>query len=343
MNAVAKHEGRLPALQMEETELMTVLQSSLYPGASPSSIKMVLGYCRAAGLDPMQKPVHIVPMWDAKSGGMRDVVMPGIGMYRTQAARTGCAGVSEPDFGPDVTENIGGMEITYPAWCRVTVKRRLASGEVVEFTAKEFWKENYAVKGGKEKSIAPNAMWAKRPYGQIAKCAEAQALRKAFPEIGSEPTADEMAGKSLNEFDGTTIDASTGEIQRPAAERKPEPLPAWTDEDLKKREPKIAEFYGKGKTAAEIIAFYSTKATLSDAHRARIRALGEKSAATDATPKATTAAPAASYEDVKAAIESAESADDLAVARALIPSVADSEARAHLEELASTHEDTLAF
>jgi len=68
----------------------------------------------------------------------------------------------------------------------------------VEFTAKEFWKENYAVRGGKEKSIAPNAMWSKRPYGQIAKCAEAQALRKAFPEIGSEPTADEMEGKILN-------------------------------------------------------------------------------------------------------------------------------------------------
>lgn len=120
-------------------------------------------------------------------------------------------------------------------------------------------------------------------------------------------------------------------------------LPAWTDEDLKKREPKIAEFYGKGKTATEIIAFYSTKATLSDAHKARIRALGEKAAATDATPKAATATPAASYEDVKAAIEGAESTDDLAAARALIPSVADPEARAHLEELASTHEDTLAF
>ena len=184
---------------MQEHELLKVLSASLYPGAAPESIKLVLSYCRAAGLDPMQKPVHIVPMWDRGLGAMRDVVMPGIGLYRTQAARSGeYAGITEPEFGPDVTENIGGQSVTYPQWCRVTVKRRLADGMIAEFTAREFWKENFAVKGGKEKSIAPNAMWSKRPYGQVAKCAQAQALGMAFPEIGSSPTADEMEGKSID-------------------------------------------------------------------------------------------------------------------------------------------------
>jgi phage recombination protein Bet len=187
---------------MNEQELMKVLQSSLYPGAQIESIKLVLGYCRAAGLDPMQKPVHIVPMWDSKAGAMRDVVMPGVNLYRTQAMRSGeCAGVTEAEFGADITETIGGQQVTYPLWCRVTVKRRLPTGEIVDFTAREFWKENYAIKGGKEKSIAPNAMWSKRPYGQVAKCAEAQALRKAFPEIGSASTAEEMEGKTIRPDD----------------------------------------------------------------------------------------------------------------------------------------------
>lgn len=238
MNAITKQESAgLPALAMNEAELLQVLQSSLYPGAAVESIKMVLSYCRASGLDPMQKPVHIVPMWDGKLQGMRDVVMPGIGLYRTQAARTGCIGVTEPEFGPDVTESIGGQQITFPAWCRVTVKRRLPTGEVAEFTAKEFWKENYAVKGGKEKSIAPNAMWSKRPYGQIAKCAEAQALRKAFPEIGSEPTADEMAGKALND-DDFVIDGSTGEVVgRKPAVATPQRKPAAQVADAKDAQP----------------------------------------------------------------------------------------------------------
>lgn len=90
------------------------------------------------------------------------------------------------------------------------VKRLLPNGTIAEFAATERWKENYAVKGGKEKSIAPNAMWTRRPYAQLAKCAEAQALRKAFPEFGAQPTADEMEGKTLDE--GTVIDGSTGEV-----------------------------------------------------------------------------------------------------------------------------------
>jgi phage recombination protein Bet len=195
--------------KVSEGEMMQVLQSSLYPGAALDSIRMVLGYCKAAGLDPMQKPVHIVPMWNREIGRMVDVIMPGVQLYRIQASRSGqFAGVSEPEFGPDITANIGGVEFTYPDWCKVVVKRQLASGHVAEFTAREYWMENYAVKGGKEKSTAPNAMWSKRPRGQLAKCATAQALRAAFPEIAAQYTHEEMEGKTLNEIheDGETLD-----------------------------------------------------------------------------------------------------------------------------------------
>jgi phage recombination protein Bet len=187
-------------IDFQEDDILNVLQSSLYPGAALDSIRMVIGYCKAAGLDPMQKPVHIVPMWDSKAQRMRDVIMPGVNLYRIQASRSGqFAGISEPQFGPDVTEDIGGQTITYPEWCKVTVRRQLATGTIGEFTAQEFWRENYAVKGGKEKSIAPNAMWTKRPRGQIAKCASAQALRAAFPEIAAQYTQEEMEGKTIND------------------------------------------------------------------------------------------------------------------------------------------------
>lgn len=266
MNMPARVESP-NALTMNEQEVCKVLQTSLYPGAAMESIKMVIGYCKAAGLDPMQKPVHIVPMWDSKAGSMRDVIMPGINLYRTQAARSGeCAGVTEPEFGEDITETLGGVEITYPKWCRVTVKRRLPSGEIVEFTAKELWKENYAVKGGKEKSIAPNAMWLKRPSGQIAKCAQAQAFRMAFPEMASAYTAEEMEGKELNAERDITPTATAGD-GRPSLDPYPqsrleENLPGWKELVLKKE-----------KTTAQIISNVEKRATLTAAQKKQIEDL----------------------------------------------------------------------
>jgi len=250
-------------------QLIPVLQRSLYPGASSESVALVIDYCAAAKLDPMQKPVHIVPMWDSKTSSMRDVIMPGIGLYRIQAARTNeYAGVTEPEYGPDINETIGGADITYPAWCKVTVLRRLPDGTLANFTAVERWKENYAMKGGKEKSIAPNAMWSKRPYGQLAKCAEAQALRKAFPEVGQAPTAEEMEGKSL---DAQSIE---GEVVRQAEARSTqvEQLPEYSDEQFKTNLPKWLILIGeKKKTADDIIAMVSSKYRLTDAQINQIK------------------------------------------------------------------------
>lgn len=245
-------------LSVNNSELITVMKNSLYPGASDESVAMILDYCKAAGLDPMLKSVHIVPIWDSKSKLMRDVVMPGIGLYRTIAARSGqYAGVNEPVFGEDVTENIGGQQITYPKYCQITVRRLIANGQVVEFTSREFWRENYAVKGGQDKSIAPNAMWAKRPYAQIAKCAEAQALRKAFPEVGAQPTADEIQEIEINPMQ------EQKQIEKnPIAVKK---LPILSDDDFVDKRGAWFKLIESGKkTATEILSVISTKCTLTD-------------------------------------------------------------------------------
>lgn len=270
-NAIAKKETS--ALVLSEDELLTVLESSLYPGAAKESIKLVISYCKASGLDPMQKPVHIVPIWDSKASKMRDVIMPGIGLYRTQASRTGqFAGMSEPEFGPDVASTLSGQQVTHPEWCRVTVKRALPSGIVAEFTAREYWIENYAVKGGKEKSIAPNAMWTKRTRGQLAKCASAQAMRIAFPELGAAPTAEEMEGRE--------IDMGSAEVVSVTPIRHE--LPAYPQTEFDKNLPKWRELIESGKkTAEQIIAIVSTKGTLTDAQKTEISGNTETGEAID--------------------------------------------------------------
>jgi phage recombination protein Bet len=258
----------VPALKMNEDELIEVLQSSLYPGAMVGSVKLVINYCKAAGLDPMQKPVHIVPMWDSKAKQMRDVVMPGIGLYRTQAARSGeYAGVSEPEFGEDITEEVGGVKITFPKWCKATVRRLLPNGTVVDFTAKELWKENYATAG--KDSSAPNAMWKRRPYAQLAKCAEAQALRKAFPEFGAQPTADEMEGR---EIDMGAAEVVGGTTNKPAAQAKE--LPPYSVEQMDVDMPGMASAIKSGKRTADFfLSMLTTKYTLSAEQKAAVKAL----------------------------------------------------------------------
>jgi len=195
-NAVAKIQ--------DDTKLIEVLQNSIYSGVKSESVAMMIDYCRANKLDIMQKPVHAVPMnvRDPQSGsyGWKDVIMPGIGLYRIQADRSGnMAGIDAPEFGEDKTEtfrskNGDSVTVTYPEWCEVKV-HKIVGNHIVTFTAREYWLENYA--SDSAKSTAPNRMWQKRPRGQLAKCAEAQALRKGWPEIGSSATAEEMAGKTI--------------------------------------------------------------------------------------------------------------------------------------------------
>ncbi len=254
MNAMTKPNGGALVSADQQEAIRTALKSSLYPGASDGSVDMVLAYCRAAGLDPMQKPVHIVPMWDSKERTMRDVVMPGIGLYRTNAARTGeFAGMSEPEFGPMVTERLGNREVTFPEWCKVSAYRQLPSGHVATFTATEYWVENYAIKGGKEQDQSPNAMWSKRVRGQIAKCAQAQALRMAFPEaVGAGPTAEEMEGKAIIESEATPV---------ARIERQPAELPLYPEADFEANLPKWWGVIASGKKSADdLIAMLQTKA-----------------------------------------------------------------------------------
>lgn len=215
-------QSAVELLRQLDPMVLNALRGSIFPGAMDESIALAVSYCKARGLDIMKKPVHLVPMWVKQKtrrpdgqinevGGMRDVVMPGITLYRIEAERSGLhCGTDEPVFGPDKIMKLEkGQELTYPEWCKVTVWKRLPTGEMRGYTSNERWLENYATDG--RDSTFPNSMWRKRPFAQLAKCAEAQALRKAFPDtLGGEPTAEEMEGKDLV-IDVTAESATPGQ------------------------------------------------------------------------------------------------------------------------------------
>lgn len=198
-----------------DTAVWTTLQNSVFPGAKDESILLAVDYCKARKLDILKKPCHIVPMsvTDAKTGNKnwRDVIMPGIYEQRITAFRTGqMAGQDEPVFGDTIT--FRGIEA--PEWCRVTVYRFI-NNERCAFSHTEYFSEACATtKDGK-----PNSMWSKRPRGQLAKCAEAGALRKAFPdELGGVITADEVNEEPINQHSAATPDNGTTVIDTQSVE-----------------------------------------------------------------------------------------------------------------------------
>lgn len=178
------------------------LVESIFPGAkTPNSVIMALSYCRARNLDPFKRPVHIVSVWDSEKRAMVETVWPGISELRTTAFRTGAyAGREATEFGPTTEQQVGTIRMVFPEWGQVTVYRMM-NGQRVPFPGpRVYWLETFAsVKDG-----SPNAMWKRRPFGQLDKCAEAAALRAAFPEeTDGGPTAEEMDGQTI----GATIEA----------------------------------------------------------------------------------------------------------------------------------------
>ena len=118
-----------------------------------------LAVARHLGLDPLRRQIYCVKR------GQRAVVQTGIDGYRAIASRTGMlAGIDDAEYGPEDDKG-------HPAWARVTVYR-LVKGHRYAFTATARWKE-----------YKPDAspMWDRMPFLMLAKCAEALALRKAFP------------------------------------------------------------------------------------------------------------------------------------------------------------------
>jgi hypothetical protein len=67
-----------------------------------------------------------------------------------------------------------------------------------------------------------NARWSKAPVQMLTKCAEAAALREAFPdELGGQQTAEEMDGQRA--IDAPVLDEKPGLV-------KPEGFDKWADD-----------------------------------------------------------------------------------------------------------------
>lgn len=212
------------------------LVDAIYPSAKTvDGVVLALRYCQSRGLDPFKRAVHVVPMWNSALGREVETVWPGINELRTTASRTtSWAGNDECLFGPTLKRGFKdsaqrGREgnkyiergecaaFDFPEWAQITVYRIIAGQRVPFVGPKVRFIEMFS---GEKGLRVPNAKWRSSPFQMLEKCAEAAALRRAFPEeLANDYTAEEMEGKVT--FGGTTVEATAVEVKddNPADQR----------------------------------------------------------------------------------------------------------------------------
>lgn len=152
--------------------------------ANKADVAVFFHTCKLTGLDPFARQIYMIE----RQG--KQTIQVGIDGFRLIAQRTtertnGSFGYGDTEW-CDASGNWSDVWLSSepPAAARVTVKR---NGE--DFPAVALWSE-YAAK---KRDGNLTAMWRDRPAGQLAKCAEALALRKAFPQdLSGIYTGDEM-------------------------------------------------------------------------------------------------------------------------------------------------------
>jgi phage recombination protein Bet len=204
-------------------EQVDLLKRTIAKGTTDDEFSLFLHVCNRTGLDPFLKQIHCVKRWSAKDQREVMAIQTGIDGYRLTAQRTlEYAGNDDAVFDGD--------EQGHPLKATVTVWR-LVNGARQSFTASARWSEYVQ----KKKDGGLVDMWARMPYGMLAKCAESLALRKAFPaELSGLNTDEEMGGteEDRGPKKPVPIKAALRErIMEHAAELKEKPIDRDPDEE----------------------------------------------------------------------------------------------------------------
>lgn len=168
MTAKAATSASIPGIDPREWALL----KKLYPEVPDEQLELFMMRAKKAGLDPFAQQIYLlqrktkdkatgqwIPSWN---------ILVGIDGLRVIADRTEAYA---PGKAPEFQEDAQGRLFSATAYVM-----KLVRDKWFEVSASAYYNEYVQMKDGQ-----PMAMWQKMPRSQLAKCAEAAALRRAFP------------------------------------------------------------------------------------------------------------------------------------------------------------------
>jgi phage recombination protein Bet len=180
-----------------DDEKVELIKKTVAENATPDELKLFLYQASRTGLDPLARQIYFQKRYNKRRNKYEMTVITGIDGYRLVADRTGqYAGNDDPVFDSEDS----------PRKATVTVYKIIGNVRC-PFTASARWDQYYP---GDEQGF----MWRKMPHLMLGKCAEALALRKAFPA--------ELSGLYIKE----EMDQADAEQAAPYAVPAPAPSPA---------------------------------------------------------------------------------------------------------------------
>ncbi len=155
--AVVRYENA-PAAPVVTSEQYDLIKRTIAQTATPAELELYMYDCQRHGVHPLDKLLHFTK----RQGKYTPITS--IDLLRSRAADTGeLGGIEDPQYRGEPTS----QDFT----ASVTVYR-FVQGQRCPFTATARWLEY---------KPSEDFMWRKMPFLMLGKCAEALALRKAFP------------------------------------------------------------------------------------------------------------------------------------------------------------------
>lgn len=203
------------ALAMWDAEQVHVLRTLICPDANDAEFVLFGQVCQRTGLDPFSRQVYGIK----RKGKL--TIQTSIDGFRLIAQRSKDYAGQEGPFwcGEDGVWRDVWLSREHPSAAKVGVYRK---GWTQPVWGVATWAEYAQYFSGQ-----PGEMWARMPANMLAKCAESQALRKAFPA--------ELSGLySRDEMDQSDNDAKNAASEEPTPIRvdeinnPPPPVGGWS-------------------------------------------------------------------------------------------------------------------